>query len=547
MSDNNAVKTRSVNVSDKKSNPKERRTLTSFKKKTNLVGSSVSSTIFPKKPAYIKPVIPEYMRSVNKKEGQPLTYVFDSNIVMHHPDAIFKFDEHEVVLSGTSMEEFDNHKNSMGSDVGLNIRTTIRHLVDLVKNKKMEEIQDGLALIPPEYLKNGKPHTGKIFWDYSKPDISLCEGMQVDLDISKPDHRILLACLRLKKEGKNVVLISNDKILRILSANAGVIAEEYLSEVAEYLPASQEDVITGIHTMDEDFWAKIGENHVLKTNKDIVCYEFTHAMFKHVYVNQFIIVPGEVDSESETLLRVTAKPSPHKVHVETFCNNTHNKILLPKNHGQRFALELVMDKKVPCVVLDGPAGSGKTYVALAGALDQVMNGDYEKIMFTRALSDVDEPIGFLPGTEEEKMAPWLHACTDNIEAWLSDKDNKVRYEAEKGATAMSVSYIMEKYIEFKSLNYSRGRSIRNTIIINDESQNTKAGQMKTLTTRVGEGSKIIHLGNVAQIDNNFVTRHTCGLSVFRRKAIESNTSLVGAITLEGVVRSALAEWAEENL
>ncbi|MFQ3198687.1 MAG: PhoH-like ATPase, partial [Paraglaciecola sp.] len=209
----------------------------------------------------------------------------------------------------------------------------------------------------------------------------------------------------------------------------------------------------------------------------------------------------------------------------------------PKNIGQAMAFHALLDPHIDLVILTGPAGSGKTLLALAAALEMVVEKNmYDKIIVTRSTPEIAESIGFLPGTEEEKMAPWLAAITDSLEV-LHKHDENV-----KG----SMSYIMEKAnIQFKSVNFMRGRSIQNAIVILDESQNLTASQLKTIITRCGEGTKLICSGNLAQIDSNYLSAVTSGLTYIVEKF--KNFSGSATINLDGVVRSRLAEFAEEQL
>ena len=201
------------------------------------------------------------------------------------------------------------------------------------------------------------------------------------------------------------------------------------------------------------------------------------------------------------------------------------------------ALHALLDPHIDLVVLTGPAGSGKTLLALAAALEMVVERNmYDKIIVTRSTPEIAESIGFLPGTEEEKMLPWLAAITDSLEVLHKHDEN----------TKGSMNYIMEKAnIQYKSVNFMRGRSIQNSIVILDESQNLTASQLKTIITRCGEGTKIIVGGNLAQIDSNYLSAVTSGLTYLVEKFKYFSGS--ATINLDGVVRSRLASFAEENL
>ncbi|MEC9060375.1 MAG: PhoH family protein, partial [Pseudomonadota bacterium] len=211
--------------------------------------------------------------------------------------------------------------------------------------------------------------------------------------------------------------------------------------------------------------------------------------------------------------------------------------ITPKNIGQAMALHALLDPHIDMVILTGPAGSGKTLLALAAALEMVVERNmYDKIIVTRSTPEIAESIGFLPGTEEEKMLPWLAAITDSLEVLHKHDEN----------TKGSMNYIMEKAnIQYKSVNFMRGRSIQNAIVILDESQNLTASQLKTIITRCGEGTKLIVGGNLAQIDSNYLSAVTSGLTYLVEKFKDFSGS--ATINLDGVVRSRLASFAEENL
>jgi len=209
----------------------------------------------------------------------------------------------------------------------------------------------------------------------------------------------------------------------------------------------------------------------------------------------------------------------------------------PKNIYQGMAMDALLDPSIDLVILTGPAGCGKTLLALATALEQVIErGLYDKIIVTRSTPDIAESIGFLPGTEEEKMAPWLAAITDSLEVLHKQDENMTG----------SLDYIRDKAnIQFKSVNFMRGRSIQNALVLLDECQNLTAAQLKTIITRCGEGTKLVCSGNLAQIDSNYLTAVTSGLTYIVERF--KNFSGSATINLNGVVRSRLASFAEENL
>jgi len=389
--------------------------------------------------------------------------------------------------------------------------------------------------LPPE-LENGKSHKGKIFWDFSKLDLEKISKENFYLNPAVSDHHILATCMKLKSEGKNVVLISNDQIFRVFASHAGIVAEEHFSGVIEALPATDEDVITGFHHLPDGLWSNL-ENAVVNLKGGKNDYHVEHDFFKFVDRNDFLIIP-----ENNLKLRVIAKSSSKEVRAVQINKYSKSEIfgVEAKNLGQELAMELLMDQDLPAVSLAGGAGSGKTFLALASAIAQRLSGVYNRIIVTRSPHGSDEDLGFLPGSESEKMSPWMGGIYDNLEELATGGDFSA------GQNAMTLEYVMQaNNISVMSLNFMKGRSFQKTCLIVDEAQDLTPKTLKMIATRMGEGSKIIFLGNVDQIDNNYVSEHTNGLSVFIRKSASS--SLVGHVTLQAGERSKFATWAEKKL
>jgi PhoH-like ATPase len=478
-----------------------------------------------------KSQIPPGIRRVEKQTKEIITYVLDSNVLMSDWSSLFKFEEHFVYLVSQVWNELDKHKEGR-SDKAFNVRKTIRVIDGLLAKATRQEIQDGIVLTPPPEIPHGMHHTGKLVFYYASPKIP--ESNDVDLSLDNPDDRIIMACLTLQEEGRRVVLVSNDGNCRVKALVCGLEAEEYLNEAMTNLP-SEEDVVTGFHTMGDDFWDKLGDNFESGKNRQADWYEFNHAMFKHVYIHQFIILPNDVR------LRVIDKPSPHKVVAESFSHHDYRDVAEERNIEQGLALELLMDISLPAASLAGLAGSGKTYLALATAIELVLHRKvYERVIVTRSTTDADEEIGFLPGTEEEKMSPWLGGIFDNLESLARNEDF-----AKEAANVTREVLTRKLNLQIKSLNYMKGRSFEKTLIIVDEVQDLNRRKLKMIASRVGAGSKIIFLGNVAQIDNHLVTENTCGMSILISAFADS--TLMGHVTLQQGERSAFATEAEERL
>jgi PhoH-like ATPase len=476
---------------------------------------------------HVKHSIPMVLRRIKKDTGDIITYVLDTNVIMTAWDALFKFEEHEVCIVGQVWAELDNHKKGHSSEAW-NVRKAIRCVDQLMTGKTPEEIAQGILLTPPSEILNGKPHTGKLFFDFSKP--ALPETASISLDVDHPDDRIILICLKLQKEGKRVVLVSNDGSCRVKANVVGIIAEEYLSDAVSTIQG-EEDHRPGFHVMPEDFTeTAIVDCKSIDTTR--TQYTLKHAALKDVAPNEFLVISDAVD------LRVVSRDDSENVIAESFnfLKEISEMGIEARNDEQRFALQLLLDPDVPGVSLAGKSGSGKTYLALAAGIYMMDTlGLYDRIIYTRSLQGSDEDIGYLSGNMEDKISPWMGALWDNI-ASLRGKGTGQTEEDDKK---------MMKGIQIIALNFIKGRSIDRTLIIVDETQDLSSKALKMSGTRVGEGTKIVFLGNVGQIDNPHLTEHTCGLSVFIRKM--QTEALCGHITLQNGERSAFATLAEEKL
>jgi PhoH-like ATPase len=290
----------------------------------------------------------------------------------------------------------------------------------------------------------------------------------------------------------------------------------------------------GFHHVEGSFWERVGECESETHGREVI-HTIAEEILPSAHINQYLI-----DDTDDFAGRVVARGSERVRFVDLGRERMMGRKawgIHPKNIYQAMALDALLDPHMDLVILTGPAGCGKTLLAMASALEMTIEkGIYDRVIVTRNTPEIAESIGFLPGTEEEKMAPWLAAITDTLEV-LHKQD-----ECMDG----SLSYIMGKAnIQFKSVNFMRGRSIQNTFVLLDECQNLTASQLKTIITRCGEGTKLVCSGNLAQIDSNYLTPVTSGLTyiVERFKDFEGSAN----IYLNGVVRSRLASFAEENL
>ncbi|MFM5641146.1 PhoH family protein [Aeromonas veronii] len=448
-------------------------------------------------------------------------FILDTNVLLHEPLAIYSFKEHDVLIPMTVLEELDNIKDR-NKDVSRDARVAIRALEDVFRDATPDQITQGVPLAGEA--------SGNIciFSDHHLP-----QDAEVFTD-KEADNRIINAALYLQKHElkRQVVLVTKDINMRLKAKGAG------LAHVEDYRSDQLIDDIRllakGFQVVPGSFWERVGECESETHGRDTT-HVIDANLLEGVHVNQYL-----VDEENFFAARVLSHDG-NKIRIKDLGRERlmSRKAwgVHPKNVYQGMALDALLDPHIDLVILTGPAGCGKTLLAMAAALELVIEkGIYEKVIVTRNTPEIAESIGFLPGTEEEKMMPWLAAVTDTLEVLHKQDENM----------SGSLSYIMEKAnIQFKSVNFMRGRSIQNTFVLLDECQNLTASQIKTIITRCGEGTKIVCSGNLAQIDSNYLSPVTSGLTyiVERFKDFDGSAN----IFLNGVVRSRLASFAEENL
>ncbi|WP_421278607.1 PhoH family protein [Aeromonas veronii] len=448
-------------------------------------------------------------------------FILDTNVLLHEPLAIYSFKEHDVLIPMTVLEELDNIKDR-NKDVSRDARVAIRALEDVFRDATPDQITQGVPL-----AGEASGHIC-IFSDHHLP-----QDAEVFTD-KEADNRIINAALYLQKHElkRQVVLVTKDINMRLKAKGAG------LAHVEDYRSDQLIDDIRllakGFQVVPGSFWERVGECESETHGRDTI-HVIDANLLEGVHVNQYL-----VDEENFFAARVLSHDG-NKIRIKDLGRERlmSRKAwgVHPKNVYQGMALDALLDPHIDLVILTGPAGCGKTLLAMAAALELVIEkGIYEKVIVTRNTPEIAESIGFLPGTEEEKMMPWLAAVTDTLEVLHKQDENM----------SGSLSYIMEKAnIQFKSVNFMRGRSIQNTFVLLDECQNLTASQIKTIITRCGEGTKIVCSGNLAQIDSNYLSPVTSGLTyiVERFKDFDGSAN----IFLNGVVRSRLASFAEENL
>jgi len=468
--------------------------------------------------------------------GTTKLFVLDTNVLMHDPSSLFRFEEHDVYLPMMTLEELDNHKKGM-TEVARNARQVSRTLDALVSNTDDDAIEKG---IPLSKLGN-KDAKGRLFFQTRLQSADLPAG----LPVGKADNQILavVRSLESEQEGRPVVLVSKDINMRIKARALGLPAEDYFND---HVLEDTDLLYSGIVQLPDDFWNKHGKDmeswQENKNGQSATFYRVTGPFVPSMLVNQFIFLEpknGEAPFYGQ-VKQINGKTAV----LQTLRDFSHNKNsvwgVTARNREQNFALNLLMNPECDFVTLLGQAGTGKTLLALAAGLAQVLETKlYNEIIVTRVTVPVGEDIGFLPGTEEEKMSPWMGAFDDNLEVLnKSDSDG-----GEWGRAA--TQDLIRSRIKIKSLNFMRGRTFVNKFLIIDEAQNLTPKQVKTLVTRAGPGTKILCLGNIAQIDTPYLTEGSSGLTyvVDRFKGWSHS----GHVTLARGERSRLADHASEVL
>ena len=480
--------------------------------------------------AVIDKPVPSRTRKA-KSNGPTKLFVLDTNVLMHDPMSLFRFEEHDIFLPMIVLEELDGHKKGM-TEVARNARQASRSL-DSLAAVQGADMGQGLPLNTTGFTEA----TGKLFFQTQPLDLRL----PMALPQGKADNQILgvVSALVQMHAPREVVLVSKDINMRVKARALGLQAEDYQNDKA----LEDGDLLySGALPLPVDFWTKHGKTVESWQQGSHTFYRISGPVVPQLMINQFVYF--EAPGEPGLYARVTEIRGKTAV-LRTLKDFTHQKNALwgmtARNREQNFAMNLLTDPDVDFVTLAGTAGTGKTLMALAAGLTQVLDDRrYTEIIMTRATVSVGEDIGFLPGTEEEKMGPWMGALDDNLE-FLAKGDGGNAGEWGRAAT----NELIKSRIKIKSMNFMRGRTFMNKYVIIDEAQNLTPKQMKTLITRAGPGTKIICMGNLAQIDTPYLTEGSSGLTyaVDRFKGWAHG----GHITLARGERSRLADFASEVL
>ncbi|HET9044489.1 MAG TPA: PhoH family protein [Burkholderiales bacterium] len=455
-------------------------------------------------------------------------FVLDTNVLMHDPTSLFRFEEHDIFLPMQTLEELDNNKKGL-SEVARNARQASRFLDDIV-SRATGKIEAGIAIA----RHAADIATGRLFLQ-----TEVMNGrLPASLATGKADNQILgvVTALAEREKSRDVILVSKDINMRIKAHALGLAAEDYYNDKV----LEDTDVLyTGARELPAEFWDQHGKDIESWKKDGRTYYRIRGPLCQELLLNEFVYQEGE-----RPLVAMVKEVHGRSAVLETLRDYTHGKNavwgITARNREQNFALNLLMNPDIDFVTLLGQAGTGKTLLTLASGLMQTLEvKHYSEIIMTRVTVPLGEDIGFLPGTEEEKMGPWMGALEDNLDV-LNNTDD----EAGEWGRAATRDLIRSR-IKIKSLNFMRGRTFINKYLIIDEAQNLTPKQMKTLITRAGPGTKVVCLGNIAQIDTPYLTEGSSGLTyvVDRFKGWSHS----GHVTLQRGERSRLADHAAEAL
>ena len=461
-------------------------------------------------------------------------FVLDTNVLMHDPTSLFRFEEHDIYLPMLTLEELDAHKKGM-TEVARNARQASRFLDELVTTYAEPGAEGIVSGIPLDEKSSGAA-TGRLFLQSEL----IAADLPASLASGKADNQIIAVVMHLTRHmpKRNVVLVSKDINMRIKARALGLAAEDYFNDkVLE----DTELLYPGARELSADFWDRHGKDMESWQQGGHTYYRLTGPLVPSLHVNEFLFLERPDEAPFHAVVKQIEGKS---ALLSTLKDYTHQKNnvwgIVARNREQNFALNLLMNPEIDFVTLLGQAGTGKTLLTLAAGLMLTLEFKvYSEIIMTRVTVPVGEDIGFLPGTEEEKMNPWMGALEDNL-----DVLNKTDDESGDWGRAATRDLIRSR-IKVKSLNFMRGRTFINKFLIIDEAQNLTPKQMKTLITRAGPGTKVVCLGNIAQIDTPYLTEGSSGLTyvVDRFKGWDHS----GHVTLQRGERSRLADHAAEAL
>jgi len=473
-------------------------------------------------------------------KSQTKIFVLDTNVLMHDPLSLYRFEEHDLFVPIMTLEELDANKKGM-SEVARNARQASRLLDEIVSGLE-DGIKHGIDLTEPS---RGLA-TGRLYLQTE----AISSVLPTSMPTAKADNQILAVVMHLgeKFPKRPVILVSKDINMRIKARALGLEAQDYFNDKV----LEDTDLLyTGTMELPANFWDSHGKGLESWKKDGRTYYRFAGPLCPELLVNEFVWQDGP-----QPLQAWVRAGGGKTAEIETLIDYSHQKNavwgITARNREQNFALNLLMNPDIDFVTLLGQAGTGKTLLTLASALTLTLEEKrFAEIIITRVTVPVGEDIGFLPGTEEEKMTPWMGALEDNLDVLNRPMDDAHGHGGAQGAgyggdwgRAATMDLIRSR-IKIKSLNFMRGRTFLNKFLIIDEAQNLTPKQMKTLITRAGPGTKVVCLGNIAQIDTPYLTEGSSGLTyvVDRFKGWPHS----GHVTLQRGERSRLADHAAEVL
>ena len=437
-------------------------------------------------------------------------YVLDTSVYLTDADSLYNFGNNDVFIPLKVLEEIDKHKKRQDS-VGINARKTIRALDEM---RAKGNLQKGVR------LDKGKGIVKVISYEVLKDVI-----FPPDLDMSIPDHMIIATAMAIREEStRKTVVVSRDINMRVICDSIGLLAEDYTTEK---VVTCSDELYSGlaVHLVDDQVIDRFYDGDDIYIEEEDTKQEW--------HPNQYILMVSNANEKKTCIARFYS-------HFQPLRKIIHSTIpdwkISSRNKEQAFGIDLLMDPDVKVISLVGRAGSGKTLCAIAAGLQQTIGlreNHYDRMIVSRPVQPLGKDIGFLPGTMEEKMLPWLMPIQDNLQFLVGGDKKTLQMYMEKGK------------IEIEALTYIRGRSIANAFIIIDEAQNLTAHEIKTIMTRVGEGTKIVLTGDIEQIDNVYVNETSNGLA----HAVEKFKfyPLAGHVTFTKGERSEVATLASKVL
>ena len=467
-------------------------------------------------------------RGNGTRESRNKLFVLDTNVLLHDPTSLFQFEEHDVYVPMATLEELDNHKKGV-SELARNARQASRFLEELIAHA-LNEIARGIPLD----ARGNRAAAGRLYLQTE----AISADLPARLASGRTDNQIIgvVRFLQGRDSDRQVILVTKDINMRIKARTLGLAAEDYFSDKA----LEDTDLLySGAIELPADFWETHGQDMKSWQSGGKSLYRIRGPAVASMLINQFVYLKGDTPFNAwvKEIADGTAVLETLRDHT-----NPRNSVwgITARNREQNFALNALLSPEIDFVSLVGQAGTGKTLLALAAGLEQTLERkDFTEIIITRVTVPLGEDIGFLPGTEEEKMNPWMGALEDNLE--VLDKTDE---EAGDWGRAATRDLIRSK-IKVKSLNFMRGRTFLNKYLVIDEAQNLTPKQIKTLITRAGPGTKVVCMGNIAQIDTPYLTEGSSGLTyvVDRFKGWTHG----GHITLQRGERSRLADYASDIL